>query len=121
MNVFFIAVASVIMSVVAQFFLKSGMERIAGQGEPLDIYSLNGLLSAFSNLYILLGFSLYGMGAVVWLGVLSKWDVSKAYPLVGMGFLLTVLIGFLFGEDVTLHRVTGVAFISLGVWLVAAS
>lgn len=121
MNVFLIATASVIMSVVAQFFLKSGMVRIIVQGESPDIFSLTGLITIFTNVYILLGFGLYGMGAIVWLGVLSKWDVSKAYPLVGMGFLLTVLIGFLFGEDITPHRVFGVAFISAGVWLVASS
>ena len=28
---------------------------------------------------------------------LSKWDVSKAYPLVGVGFLFTVAIGWYLG------------------------
>ena len=58
---------------------------------------------------------------VVWLGVLSKWDVSKAYPLVGLGFVLTVAIGFLVGEDVTLTRAMGVALICAGVFVVGRS
>lgn len=67
------------------------------------------------------GFMLYGLGAVVWLGVLSKWDVSKAYPLVGLGFMLTVIIGFMLGEQVTWIRFMGVVMISVGVWLVAVN
>jgi multidrug transporter EmrE-like cation transporter len=53
--------------------------------------------------------------------VLAKWDVSKAYPLVGLGFVFTVLIGFVAGENVSLPRIFGVVFICVGVWLVARS
>ena len=68
--------------------------------------------------YVLGGFLLYGVGALVWLVVLSKWDVSKAYPLVGLGFVVTVAVGYLLGEQVTVHRVIGVALICAGVFLV---
>ena len=50
--------------------------------------------------------------------MLSKWDVSKAYPLVGLGFALTLLIGWLAGEQVTLQRIGGVLLICAGVWIV---
>ena len=63
----------------------------------------------------MLGFSLYGLGAVVWLAVLSQWDVSKAYPLVGIGFVLTALFGWFLGEDVTILRLFGVALICAGI------
>lgn len=53
-------------------------------------------------------------GAVVWLGVLSKRDVSKAYPLVGLGFVFAVVIGYLLGEQLTFPRVSGAALISAG-------
>ena len=55
------------------------------------------------------------------LGVLSKWDVSKAYPLIGLGFVFTVAMGYLLGEEVTLTRVLGVALICAGVVLVGRS
>jgi len=64
---------------------------------------------------------LYGLGAVAWLGVLSQWDVSKAYPLVGIGFVFTVAIGWLIGEQVTLVRALGVTLICIGVILVGRS
>ena len=58
---------------------------------------------------------------MVWLKVLSTWDVSKAYPLVGLGFGLTVLVGMALGESITTYRVLGVLLICEGVWLVANS
>ena len=50
------------------------------------------LRSFVTNKFLITGFMLYGLGAIVWLGVLAKWDVSKAYPLVGLGFLLSALV-----------------------------
>ena len=74
-----------------------------------------------TEIHVLGGFLLYGLGAIVWLGVLSKWDVSKAYPLVGLGFVFTVAIGFMVGEHITLPRVVGVMLICAGVFLVGQS
>ena len=82
---------------------------------------LRTVVAVFSNAYVLGGFFLYGLGAIVWLAVLSKWDVSKAYPLVGLGFGMTVVVGLLAGEQITLLRAGGVALICLGVFFVAKS
>lgn len=79
------------------------------------------LLTIFAQPYVIGGFVLYGLGAVVWLSVLSRWDVSKAYPLVGIGFALTVLIGLMMGEQVSWLRGCGTVLICTGVWLVAQS
>ncbi len=77
--------------------------------------------NALTDRYILGGFLLYGLGATIWLTVLSRWDVSKAYPLVGLGFVLTAGIGFLAGESVTTIRLVGVLLICAGVALVGQS
>lgn len=84
-------------------------------------FTLRTAFTVLTDKFILGGFLLYGLGAVVWLGVLSKWDVSKAYPLVGLGFALTVAIGWIMGEHVTLARMIGVALICSGVFLVGRS
>lgn len=115
------AVLSVIFSVAAQFSLKAGMtsENVkAILTEPLTFHST---LAILTNKFVFTGFALYGLGAVVWLGVLSMWDVSKAYPLVGLGFVFTVTIGWMIGEQVTFIRALGVAFICTGVILVGRS
>lgn len=121
MKTLLIAMVSIALSVAAQFSLKAGMSSDGVRGILAQPYSLRTFLSVLTDKYVLGGFMLYGLGAVVWLGVLSKWDVSKAYPLVGLGFVFTVAIGFLVGEQVTIHRVIGVALICAGVFLVGHS
>lgn len=79
------------------------------------------LLPFVTNKFLIAGFMLYGLGAIVWLGVLAKWDVSKAYPLVGLGFLLSALVGLALGESVTVIRGLGVLMIISGVLLVGMS
>ena len=118
MRTFAVALLSVALSVAAQFALKAGMSDQGVRDALAPPYSLGNVASVIANKYVLGGFLLYGLGAVIWLGVLSKWDVSKAYPLVGLGFALTLLIGWLAGEQVTLQRIGGVLLICAGVWIV---
>lgn len=106
---------------MAQYSLKAGMSGEAVKTVLAQPQSFRTFFSILMNHFVLGGFLLYGLGAIVWLGVLSKWDVSKAYPLVGLGFVFTVIVGFLLGEQVTLARVAGVALICSGVFLVARS
>lgn len=84
-------------------------------------FSSRTVVSISTNANVLGGFLLYGLGAVVWLSVLSKWDVSKAYPMVGLGFVLTTVVGRLMGEQVDAYRVIGVVLICMGIILVARS
>lgn len=118
MKTLLIAIASIALSVAAQFSLKAGMSGDGVRAALAQPYTLSTLFDVLTVRYVFVGFLLYGLGAVVWLGALSKWDVSKAYPLVGLGFVFTVAIGFIIGEQVTILRVIGVALICLGVFLV---
>lgn len=120
MKTFMLAVLSIMLSVAAQFSLKAGMSALRAE-RALEQPWLPSLWQTLSHKYVLLGFLLYGLGALVWLLVLAKWDVSKAYPLVGLGFALTLAIGYLVGEQVTVARLAGVLLISVGVLLVGRS
>lgn len=121
MKTLVIAVLSIALSVAAQFFLKAGMSGDNVRAILAQPQSFRTLLAILTDKYVFAGFLLYGLGAIVWLSVLSKWDVSKAYPLVGLGFVFTVVIGFLLGEQIPLARVAGVALICAGVFFVAQS
>ena len=50
-----------------------------------------------TNLVVIGGFGLYCLGALVWLVVLARADVSYAYPFLGLGFILTMLVGWCVG------------------------
>jgi multidrug transporter EmrE-like cation transporter len=65
---------------------------------------------------------IYFLSAGVWLFVLARVDVSLAYPFVGLGFILTMLLGWgMRGEILSVHRVAGTALIVAGVVLLARS
>jgi multidrug transporter EmrE-like cation transporter len=77
------------------------------------------VVAVASNLYVWLGLIFYALGAVLWLGVLAKIDVSIAYPFVGLGFILTALFGvFLLGEAFSVIRFVGTCLVVLGIILV---
>lgn len=114
---------SVTLSAAAQIALKFGVsktEAIRPAAESLSL--LSSLLAYGSNGYVLLGLLTYGVGAVVWLLVLARLDVTQAYPFVGLGFVVTMILGVvLLHESVTLPRVVGTLLVVLGVSLVARS
>ena len=119
MKIFILALASIAMSVAAQFCFKAGMSALAAQRSlesAPDVFS--SLWSASISPLILSGFGLYGVSAVMWLIVLDSWDVSKAYPMVGLGFAATLALGFLMGESISAMRVAGVFLIVTGVAMI---
>lgn len=121
MKTIFSALLSISISVAAQFALKAGMAEFAIRSASNQAGAIRSLAMLLANRYVIGGFLLYGLGAVVWLSVLAKWDVSKAYPLVGFGFVLTALVGYLVGEAIAPLRFVGIVFISAGVLLVGKS
>lgn len=115
MSVLLLAIVSIAMSVAAQFALRAGMAGFRAAGADAPWFEL------LKQPHLYLGFALYGASAIVWLGVLARWEVSKAYPLVGMGLAASLIVGFFVGEHVTALRWLGVLLICAGVALVARS
>ncbi len=113
---------SVAMSALAQITLKYGMSSSRVANVLIQDDRAATLLTIATQPQIIGGLALYGAGAVLWLFVLAKIDVSVAYPFVGLGFILTMLLGvILLGEQVTMLRVVGTLMVFAGVILVARS
>jgi multidrug transporter EmrE-like cation transporter len=110
---------SVGLSALAQMFLKLGVgaARIAPDG------GVAAALSAYAfSPYVIFGLGLYGLGAVAWLFVLSRLPLTAAYPFVGLGFVMTMIIGITaLGENVSPMRLFGTLMIAAGCVLVARS
>lgn len=113
---------SVSLSSVAQLILKKGMSAPSVQGaisggQTWDIFQRIAL-----SPFVIGGLSIYFLGAVVWLWVLSKTDLSQAYPFVGLGFILTlVLSAGVLGESISTMRIAGTFVIVVGVIMVSRS
>ena len=66
--------------------------------------------------YIIAGLFSYALSTVCWLAILSKTDLSFAYPMLSIGYVAILLMGRLaFGEDVSLMRWLGVFLIITGI------
>lgn len=123
MNPFLIAVilATVSLSAIAQIALKAGVSspQIASQ---MSHGGLAAAVAMASSPFIWLGLGIYGASVIAWLWVLSKVEVSLAYPFAGISFVLTALMGWLFlHENVTALRLAGTLLVAAGCVLIARS
>lgn len=115
--------ASVALSSGAQFALKVGASApqvrtaISGGGSITD-----RILAFATTPMLVLGLTVYAISAFTWILVLSKLDLSFAYPFVGLGFILTFAIGtMVLGESFSAARLAGTLLIACGAVLVARS
>lgn len=119
-STFLLILTSVAMSAIAQILLKTGMSRPSIAALLESGRRTDAALAIATNLWVVGGLSLYFLSALVWLMVLSRVQVSFAYPFVAMGFVLTMVLGWLvMGDTVGTQRIAGTLLISLGVVLIA--
>ena len=112
---------TVTLSACAQLALKVGVSKQKMQ-DALELGILDGISAAAMSPMILLGLVIYVFSVAMWLWVLSKVDLSVAYPFVGISFLITMAFGSLvLNESVTLPRIAGTVMIFAGCILVARS
>jgi len=73
------------------------------------------------SLPIMGGIICFGLALAAYSYVLSRMNLSVAYPIMtSMGFLFVIIASWMFfGENVTLTQVTGFVLIIAGVWMVA--
>lgn len=112
---------AVILNTGAQLLLKAGMNRL-GQFEFAFSKLINIGTQVMVNPFVLLGFLTYVISVLVWLLVLSRVEVSFAYPMISLGYVLNALTAYyLFGEALSISRMIGILIILCGVFLVARS
>lgn len=111
----------VFLNAAAQLTLKQGMRQIGFFEFKLENFTR--IFAAVSlNPYILLGLMCYVVSVGVWLLVLSRVEVSFAYPLLSVGYIVTAFSSYLFfSESVTPTRWLGIAIICVGVYFVTKS
>ena len=101
-----------------QLLLKQGM---SADKDAVDRASevLPRLVKAARNPMVVSGFLLYFLSAGLWLIVLTRAELSWAYPLLSLGYVLVVLLSrVLFHEAVTASRLVGTLVVIIGVWLI---
>lgn len=72
------------------------------------------------SLYFWLFLCISLMALLFWIKVLSKFEISSAYPLISISYLLMLIPGYLlFNENISLQKILGVILILSGVFLLS--
>lgn len=113
-------IVSVSISALAQISFKLGLVAAGAGADGASL--LSSTARALLMPQVMLGLGLYGVGTIVWLTALGRLEVSQAYPFVGLGFVLTAILGRLvFGDDLSIQRIAGIALVIAGIVLISTT
>ena len=119
--IFGLILLGVLLNTSAQLMLKAGMSQIG----HFDFTLANALpigLKVMANPPIIGGLTMYVLSVAVWLLVLSRVQVSFAYPMLSIGYIVNAIAAnYFFGEPLTSIRMLGIFIIIAGVYLVVQS
>lgn len=118
---FMLIITGVMLNAVAQLALKAGVRDIG----PIAL-SLKGAwpvsLRLMGEPYLWTGLGCYVVSVVVWILALSRVDVSIAYPMLSLGYVVNAgAAWWLFGESLGPMRLVGIGIIIIGVFILARS
>jgi multidrug transporter EmrE-like cation transporter len=108
--------SSVLLGVCGQLSMKKGVSLLP----EVSITSIPSILKTIFQPYVFCGLVLYGISAVIWLYVISKFPLSVAYPMLSMGYVLVMVLScILFKEPLTVIKIVGALCICFGVFLIS--
>ena len=93
MHNFFILVLSVVMNCAAQLLMRKGMLKI-GEMNISEIFSHLGLMVC--NIWLWMAVLCFGASILSWLVVLSRFEVSFAYPISSIRYILRLRPGMFY-------------------------
>lgn len=118
---FALVLTGVLLNAVAQLALKASVNDTGIINFDLQslLTSASGLAS---NLWLWLGLACYAISVVVWILALSRVDVSIAYPMLSIGYIVNAIAAWhLFDEPMNIGKVVGIGIIIVGVYILARS
>lgn len=121
MKPWFLIFASVLLGALGQVSMKKGMSHLGSVSLKFSTFFAS-LTQMITTPFVLLGIFLYAVGTIFWLTLLSKWELSYAYPMISISYILVLLFSWIFfQEKFGFVRIFGVLLICSGVILVSRS
>lgn len=116
MSVMILMFSAIALNVCGHLFLKAGMNKVGAISVDQLVLSFGKI---FSTPFVILGLLSYVSSVAMYMVVLSRIDISYAYPLMmGVGYVLIVLFSWqIFGEPFSAFKWIGITFILIGVVL----
>lgn len=87
----------------------------------MDLNQADEAKPLLSNIKFLVSGALLGISLITWLQVLNSIEVSIAYPMLSLNYIVVLILAYLFlGESIPSHRWVGVFCIIAGVSILAS-
>jgi drug/metabolite transporter (DMT)-like permease len=110
---------AVLLGAVGQIVMKRGMQ-IYGEVTATSVWSQ--LVPILKTPQVAIGFLCYALSAVLWIAVVSNVDLSLAYPMVSLAYVIVFVASWLFlGEHISALRLVGLLIIVAGVIVISRS
>ena len=121
-SAFSFILSGVILNAAAQLLLKAGTNALGGAIHlTRDNWFMTGLKVA-TQWPIMARLVCYAISLVVWILGLSRTDVTVAYPMLSLGYVIGAVGAWMFlGEAIPPQRMLAIGVIMLGVVLLARS
>jgi len=118
MQYWWLIALSITSGVAGQTAIKLGVSQ---PGAANGTASFTGLvMMILQSPLVLAGLVLYGVGALAWIAVLARMDLSYAYPFLALNFVLITLVSRIaLGETIPTVRWIGIGIICIGIFLIA--
>ncbi len=107
------------LAIISQVFLKKGLMKMGGIKIASFSEFAESFLRLFQEIYIYIGASIAIVGAFIWLIIISKKNLTLAFPISSaIFFIILFLSSWLFlGENITIWKIIGTIIILIGVSL----
>ncbi|MEB0139675.1 MULTISPECIES: EamA family transporter [unclassified Undibacterium] len=120
-NTFGFILTGILLNASAQLLLKKGTNAVGAIHLTAENWFATGVQLA-TQLPIIGGLACYVISVVVWIIGLSRVDVTIAYPLLSIGYIVNAFGAWYFlGEIMSLQRMLAIAIIIIGVALLVKS
>ncbi len=114
-------ITGILLNAVAQILLKAGTKAVGAIHLNAENWFSIGLKLA-TQLPIIGGLTCYVVSVVVWIIALSRVDVSIAYPMLSIGYIVAAVGAWYFlGEVISMQRILAICIIIAGVALLVKS
>lgn len=108
-----VALFSILLGATGQFLFRLGMLHY-GKVTVTGIWQQLGSIILTPAIFV--GFMCFGVSSILWLVVISRWELSYAYPLVSLGYVIAILYGtLLLHEALTMPKILGCLLILAGI------
>ena len=108
-------ILTILLTVYGQLLLKWRVSYLQKHLPP-GISQLKFLFKLFTDFWVIQSVFLALFAMASWMFVLTKFELSYAYPFTSLSFALVLVFSYLiFAESITVTKLIGLAFIILGV------